>query len=375
MYTTYHRQIRVIVAVNPSRSRLLPSVHHLLLRLLDLYLRRPASRKTKLLTLVTPSYLAAPLPSCPQPIYQPSTIAKVLSLSRFDKAQKLIFIRGWKSRGQIGFGHTALGPSARTPLNYVVRGKRRSGQGRIFGGWEGAPRAWLLIEQTSTRRLCRQERYSPFFLGCAGWVLKISFIRGIVVRISYFFFFIRFLLTVVSKLLEASLHQHIFPLYLFLSYLNFKKIVDLISTERDASRCWRSKYATVHGVSPRSHPRLRFLRSRVAFIYRSDVELATSPPNLKRSRWFRSENSDVIARGNEYGVDNREPWLLICSGCFARLRRTRALDKYNKTHLCVRFVFFLPSFVEERKCIVFWSMIRNERVRRWSNILDKINKL
>ena len=232
MYTTYHRQIRVIVAVNPSRSRLLPSVHHLLLRLLDLYLRRPASRKTKLLTLVTPSYLAAPLPSCSQPICQPSTIAKVLSLSRFDKAQKLIFIRGWKSRGQIGFGHTALGPSARTPLNYVVRGKRRSGQGRIFGGWEGAPRAWLLIEQTSTRRLCRQERYSPFFLGCAGWVLKISFIRGIVVRISYFFFFIRFLLTVVSKPLKDSLHQRdIFFRYTYF-YLNFKKIVDLISTER-----------------------------------------------------------------------------------------------------------------------------------------------
>lgn len=47
-----------------------------------------------------------------------------------------------------------------------------------------------------------------------------------------FFFFIRFLLTVVSKPLKDSLHQRdIFFRYTYF-YLNFKKIVDLISTER-----------------------------------------------------------------------------------------------------------------------------------------------
>lgn len=85
--------------------------------------------------------LISPLPSCPFNQIQPSTFAETPSgntvLSRFNEAQTYFHPR-WKSRGQIGFGHTALGPSARTPLNYVVRGKPRSGQGRIFGGWEGA---------------------------------------------------------------------------------------------------------------------------------------------------------------------------------------------------------------------------------------------
>lgn len=71
---------------------------------------------------------------------------------------------------------------------------------------------------------------------------------------------------------------------------------------------------------------------------------------------------------------------MICSGCFvreARLRRTRALDKYNKTHLCVCFVSPSPP-VEREEMHRFLIDDQNEKMmmscrENLSNILDKIN--